>query len=165
MTGKTAEIDLEAYYIRYGPMVLRRCRRMLGDEQAAFDACQEVFVRLLVYRRKLEDRFPSSLLYRMATNHCLNLIRDRKKEGKSIPLPEAGEIPSRSLQDPETTLRRLLDPVLREEKEDTRTMAYLYFVDGWSLQQIAENLEMSVTGVHKRLKKLRRVGPERGAAP
>jgi RNA polymerase sigma-70 factor (ECF subfamily) len=165
MKGKSAEIDMEAYYVRYGPMVLRRCRRMLRDEQDAFDACQEVFVRLLVYRHKLEDRYPSSLLYRIATNHCLNLIRDRRKEGKPVPLPAAEGIPGRSLQDPETALRSLLEPVLREEKEETRTMAYLYFIDGWSLQQIADNLEISVTGVHKRLKKLRRAEPERGAAP
>ena len=44
------EIDLEVYYIRYGPMVLRRCRRMLRDEQSAFDAMQEVFVKLLILK-------------------------------------------------------------------------------------------------------------------
>src|SRR5262245_65593016 len=58
-------------------MVLRRCRRLLRDEDEALDACQDVFVRLLEHRRTLEARYPSSLLYRIATNVCLNRIRDR----------------------------------------------------------------------------------------
>jgi DNA-directed RNA polymerase specialized sigma24 family protein len=40
------DIDVEALSRRYGPMVLRRCRRLLGDEQEALDACQDVFVRI-----------------------------------------------------------------------------------------------------------------------
>jgi RNA polymerase sigma-70 factor (ECF subfamily) len=44
------EIDVEAYYARYGPMVLRRCRRLLQDSEKAFDALQDAFEKLLVYR-------------------------------------------------------------------------------------------------------------------
>jgi len=157
-----SEIDLEDYYARYGPMVLRRCRRMLGDEQAAFDAMQDVFVKLLIHRNSLEDRYPSSLLYRIATNHCLNVLREKRREGCSVSLPAADALSGQPLRDQESTLRALLDPILKEEKEDTRQMAFLYFIDGLSLQKIAEEMEMSVAGVHKRLKKLRRYRPERG---
>jgi len=34
-------IDVDAYYRRYGPMVLRRCRKLLGQEQDALDAMQD----------------------------------------------------------------------------------------------------------------------------
>ena len=40
-------VDVEALSRRYGPMVLRRCRRLLGDEDQALDACQDVFLRVL----------------------------------------------------------------------------------------------------------------------
>jgi len=69
------EIDVEEYYKRYGPMVLRRCRQLLKDEAKALDAMQEVFTKLLVHKKRLKDRYPSSLLYRMSTNICLNMIR------------------------------------------------------------------------------------------
>jgi len=137
---------------------------MLRDEQAAFDACQEVFVKLLIHQNELEDRYPSSLLYRIATNHCLNLIRKKRLEGHPVPLPSIETISGRPLLDTEASLRTLLEPILKEQKEDIRNMAYLYFIDGWSLQKIADDLHMSIAGVHKRLKKLRRNLPEnRGA--
>ncbi|MFC2146365.1 hypothetical protein ACFLRT_03285 [Acidobacteriota bacterium] len=31
--GENKEIDVEAYYARYGPMLLRRCRRLLRDNE------------------------------------------------------------------------------------------------------------------------------------
>src|SRR5574341_1142847 len=70
-------LDVEALAERYGPMVLRRCRQLLHDEDEAMDASQDVFVRLLEHRGRLLARYPSSLLYRIATNVCLNRIRDR----------------------------------------------------------------------------------------
>jgi len=58
-------------------MVLRRCRQLLRDEEEALDACQDVFVRIIEKRRRLRADYPSSLLYRITTNVCLNRIRDR----------------------------------------------------------------------------------------
>jgi RNA polymerase sigma-70 factor (ECF subfamily) len=157
------EIDLEVYYVRYGPMVLRRCRKMLRDEQSAFDAMQEVFVKLLVHKDRLDGRYPSSLLYTIATNHCLNRLRDERRRGETVRLPLDGEIAGRPLEDPEAKLRGLLDPILKEEREDTRRMAYLYFIDGLSLEKIALEMDMSVAGIHKRLRKLRRLQPRQGS--
>src|SRR5512137_679799 len=73
------EIDVEALYRRYGPMVLRRCRAILGDEESAQDATQDVFVLLLRKQSRLVGHYPSSLLYRMATNRCLNILRAAKR--------------------------------------------------------------------------------------
>jgi RNA polymerase sigma-70 factor (ECF subfamily) len=72
-------IDVEALYRKYGPMVLRRCRQLLKDEDKALDAMQETFVRLLRNRERLQASGPSSLLYRIATNVCLNLLRSERR--------------------------------------------------------------------------------------
>ncbi len=61
-------------------MVLRRCRRLLRNEEEALDACQDVFVRVIERRVRLDARYPSSLLYRIATNVCLNRLRDSRRE-------------------------------------------------------------------------------------
>src|SRR4029078_11507614 len=76
-------VDVEALSRRYGPMVLRRCRRLLGDEDEALDACQDVFLRVFERRDRLDAQYPSSLLYRIATNVCLNRLRDRRREPES----------------------------------------------------------------------------------
>ena len=72
-------MDVDELYRRYGPMVIRRCRRILWDEEEARDAAQDVFVQLLMKQKHLRDDAPSSLLYRMATNLCLNRIRDDRR--------------------------------------------------------------------------------------
>jgi predicted RNA polymerase sigma factor len=72
-------LDIEALYERYGPMVLRRCRGLLRDEEKAVEAMQDVFVQVLRRQGTLKMEHPSSLLYQIATNVSLNLIRSKKR--------------------------------------------------------------------------------------
>jgi len=55
-------LDVDALYRKYGPMVIRRCRALLADEEQALDAAQETFVKLLRYQDRLTDAAPSSML-------------------------------------------------------------------------------------------------------
>ena len=59
-------INVEEYYKKYGPMVLRRCRTLLSNEDKALDAMQDVFIKLIKKDSDLMDNSPSSLLYRIA---------------------------------------------------------------------------------------------------
>ena len=72
-------IDVEAYYRRYGPQVLRRCRFLLRDEEKAVDAMHDVFVQLLRYQGGLKNSAPSSLLHQIATRVCLNRLRGARR--------------------------------------------------------------------------------------
>lgn len=148
-------IDVEAYYRQYGPMVLRRCRALLRHEEKAKDAMQDVFVQLLRNADRLEHHAPSSLLYRIATNVCLNRIRS---EGRR-PEDPSDELLLRiaAADDPErkTGARALLARVFREHQESTRTIAVLHLLDGFTLEEVAAEVGMSVSGVRKRLRALR----------
>jgi RNA polymerase sigma factor (sigma-70 family) len=156
------EIDIEAYYLRYGPMVLRRCRRMLKNEQSAHDAMQEVFLKVLTNQDRLTGMYPSALLYRIATNVCLNRIRNDRKHTVSEYLDllhntsffeERGGIDS---------AKKLLEYVLGQEKEAAQKLAVMYFINGMTIKEIAETTKLSVSGVHKQLEKLRRKIKEKG---
>ncbi len=151
----TEELDVEALSRRYGPMVLRRCRRLLGDEDDALDACQEVFVRLLQRRGRLDAHHPSSLLYRMATNLCLNHIRDRGRRPAVADEDLLVRIASTEEPGGASEARLLLDRLFGRHPESSRTMAVLHFVDGLTLEEVAEETGMSVSGVRKRLRSLR----------
>ena len=161
-TTAAQEIDIEACYARYGPMVLRRCRRLLRDEQSAFDAMQEVFLKVLLARERLTGAYPSALLFRMATNLCLNRIRDERRLGpedyRHIFSPLSLE------RNPENAAvaGNLLDGILKEEKQSTRQVAVMYFIDGMTIKEIAATVKLSISGVHKRLEKLRRRIREKG---
>jgi RNA polymerase sigma-70 factor, ECF subfamily len=149
------ELDVAALCRRYGGMVLRRCRRLLRDDDEALDACQDVFVRLIEARRRLDARYPSSLLFRMATNVCLNRIRDRRHapenadEARLLAIAQAGAPASGS------EARLLLDWLFGRHPDSSRTIAVLHYIDGLTLEQVAAEMQMSVSGVRKRLRKLR----------
>ena len=146
-------MNVELLYQKYGPMVLRRCRRLLRDEDRAMDAMQDVFVRVLQRRDRLKATYPSSLLYRIATNVCLNRIRDQR-----LDLPgDEKLIHIAGIEDLESRLdaRAMLDRLFARHRDSTRTIAVLHFVDGLTLAEVAREVGMSVSGVRKRLRGLR----------
>jgi RNA polymerase sigma-70 factor (ECF subfamily) len=150
-------LDVEALLRRYGPMVLRRCRRLLRDEDEAKDACQDVFVRLLERRGRLDASHPSSLLYIMATNICLNRIRDRNRHAVPTEDDELERIAAADAQDAESEARLVLDRLFRRQPASSRTMAVLHYLDGLTLEEVAAEVGLSVSGVRKRLRNLRRL--------
>jgi RNA polymerase sigma-70 factor, ECF subfamily len=149
-------IDTEKLYRTYGPMVLRRCRQLLRSEDRALDAMQEVFVKLIRNKDRITDQYPSSLLYRMATNTSLNMIRDEKRRGE--PLDGDGILERVAVADEQMERlewRSVLNRILRSEPVSTRYMAVLHYVDGLTLEETAKEVSMSVSGVRKRLRVLR----------
>ncbi len=144
-------IDVEALYERYEPMVLRRCRRLLEDEDEAQDVAQEVFVRLLKHSERLSGRYPSSLLYRIATNLSLNRLRDRNRRPRLV----GEDVLHRIATSTDLDAPLLVDRLLGRQPESTRTMAVLHYIDGMTLAQVAREFAMSVSGVRKRLRALK----------
>lgn len=146
-----AAVDVEALYERYGPMVLRRCRHLLRDEDEALDVMQDVFMNLIKHSGRLTARYPSSLLYRIATNLSLNRIRDRRRE----PSRPGDEMLHAIACHPDQDAPLLLERLFGRHPESTRTMAVLHYLDGMTLEAVAGECGMSVSGVRRRLRTLR----------
>jgi RNA polymerase sigma-70 factor, ECF subfamily len=145
------DAELDAIYRRYGPMVVRRCRRLLRNEAEAWDVAQEVFVRVVTHWSRLDHRYPSSLLFRIATNLSLNRLRDRRQE----PALPGDEVLHRIARQDDVDAPLLLDRIFRRHPESTRTMAVMHHLDGMTLEQVARECGLSVSGVRKRLRRLR----------
>lgn len=153
-------IDVEQSYRQYGPMVIRRCRRMLRDEARALDAAHDVFVEVLRRRDTLDGDAdgiaPSALLLRVATNVCLNRLRTDRRHPENRDdatlMAIAADIPDNEAQ---TGTRGLLDRIFRRETESTRAIAVMHYVDRMTLEEVAEEVGLSVSGVRKRLRSLR----------
>lgn len=148
-------IDVEAWYDRYGPLVLRRCRALLKDEELARDAMHEVFVQLVRRRDRIEDHAPSSLMYRMATNTCLNVLRSRRRRPEDADDDLISRIAHVDDAEGRTGARGLLQRLFAGEQESTAVIAVLHLVDGLTLEEVALEVGMSVSGVRKRLRNLR----------
>ena len=123
--GNNMNVDIENLYKKYGPMVLRRCRFLLRNEEKALDAMQDVFVNLISASEKINYIYPSSLLYRIATNICLNIIRSENR------LPETSDdiilnyIASYDDPSEGIALNGLIDSIFRDEKPSTKEMAVM----------------------------------------
>lgn len=148
-------VDVEALSRRYGAMVLRRCRRLLGDPDEALDACQDVFVRLLEHRERLDGEYPSSLLYRIATNVCLNRIRSRGRHPATPDEAQLASIAAAESPGAGSEARLLLDRLFGRQPESSRTIAVLHYVDGLTHEEVARRTKLSVSAVRKRLRTLR----------
>lgn len=148
-------IDVDALYRKYGPMVYRRCKVLLKDEEKALDAMQDVFVQLVRKQMNLCDRGFSSLLYRIATNICLNYIRSWKRKPETMDDELINAIAGYDDHTGIVEGRHMIDTIFREEASDTRTMALLHYVDGMTLEETAAEVGLSVSGVRKRLRKLK----------
>jgi RNA polymerase sigma-70 factor (ECF subfamily) len=145
-------IDVAAWYEKYGPMVIRRCRKILGNGEEAMDAVHDVFVNLLQAKPRLHGAFPSSLLYTMATNVCLNRIRKYKRE---ILQDFSGDSERLFFSDDDgfnqVDAELLLEAVLKDESKTNRVIYYMYFADEMTLKEIGEAVGLSISGVRKRL--------------
>jgi RNA polymerase sigma-70 factor (ECF subfamily) len=154
------EINIEEYYRKYGPMVYRRCMSLLKDEDSATDAMQDVFVKLLRYRKKLTHKYPSSLLYTIATNVCLNLIKSNSKSSNTDVDDILHTVASFNEGEKRVIAEDYLQQIFKDEKPGTREIAVMFYIDKMKLQEISDVSGLSVSGVRKRLSKVKRIASE-----
>lgn len=148
-------VDVADLYARYGPMVQRRCRYLLRNEEKAMEATQDVFVQVLRRADDLEVSAPSSLLYRIATNVSLNMIRSAKRHPEHQDDELLTRIAFADTTEEKTLAGAMLEKLFGTQKESTATIAVMHLLDGFTLEEVAEEVGMSVSGVRKRLRGLR----------
>ena len=137
-------------------MVLRRCRTLLRDESKAVDAMHDVFVELLRRENQLDARAPSGLLLTTATNVCLNRLRTDRRRPEDADDEVLSRIASLDSNVESLSLaRRILDRLFGGEPASTRLIATLLYVDRLTLEEVAAEVGMSVSGIRKRLRTLR----------
>ena len=147
-------LPIEELYRRHGAMVLRRARRILGEEEAARDAMQEVFVKVMRERDSFRgEASPVTWLYRVTTNLCLNRIRDAAR--RRALLAENAPPPAQAAVDAGPEEKSAVATMLRSLPEELREIAVYYYVDEMNQDEIAEVLGVSRRTVGNRLDEFR----------
>ncbi|MGH7740194.1 MAG: RNA polymerase sigma factor [bacterium] len=165
--------EKEAYAIlvqRYQRKVRGYCQSMLGDPVQADDAAQDAFFKAYQSLAKFRgDSAFSTWLYRITTNHCLDLLRKRKRR-PSVSWDALMEKESGFLQrlasteaDAGTSLenRDLAQKILSTLPDDYRTLLTLREAEGLSYEELAKVLSCSVDAVKSRLSRARKAMQER----
>jgi len=144
--------DLSQLYERYGAAVYQRCCYLLHDEDQARDATQDIFLKAERAREGFEGRSSwSTWLLRIATHHCLNLIRARKvRLGRGRLGPEALE--RECPRDPRAERLMMVRSLLERFDLKTQRLVLHYFVDEMTQGEVAELLNLSVPTVRKRIR-------------
>ncbi len=149
---------------KYEGKVRGSCLAMLSDPSEADDAAQEVFIKAYEALGQFRgDAAFGTWIYRITTNHCLSLLRKRKrrpeeswealveKEGDKMESLLTVE-PSRGSAD-ETA--ELVGRLLAHLPEDARKMLVLREVQGLSYQELCDTLGCSMDSVKSKLRRTR----------
>ncbi len=150
---RTGRAWLHELYSKYGGAVLGRCRFLLKNTSAAEDAMQDVFAKAIVSERQYRgEASPLTWLLKIATHHCLNVLRGEKAawhgqyQNLQVARGEAhGGAPALEARD---SVRRALDAFDAE----TQAAVVHYYIDDMTLEEVAALLERSVPTIRKRLK-------------
>jgi RNA polymerase sigma factor (sigma-70 family) len=153
------EKDEEAFAIivqRHGPLVLSVCRRVVGHQQDAEDACQAAF--LLLARRPSSVRKQDSLAswlhgaaYRMATNARRSAFRRREHEGRAAPLQTSDPAWSAAWRE----VQILLDEEIQRLPAIYREPFVLCCLENRSHDEIARRLAVKKGTIKSRLARAR----------
>jgi RNA polymerase sigma factor (sigma-70 family) len=129
-----------ALYASGGDAVLRRAKRILGNESEAEEVLQELFLKLAEDPAQL-DRAENAMawLYGATTHACLNRIRNRKNRMRLIEQHRSAD--QRHELDPEA--RWMLDRTIAALPEDQAAALLYYHMDQMSHAEIAEVLGCS----------------------
>ena len=147
---------------RHMDHVIRVSRGILSDPTLAEDAAQEIFIKAFQTLHKFRgDSQFSTWLYRIATNHCLDIKRKlkRRKSHSLEDLPSQGENLA-NFKSPESMeklleLKDFSDRILNDLSVDDRTALVLRESEGLSYEEIAETMCVSLDAVKSRLKRTR----------
>ncbi|HEX7509223.1 MAG TPA: RNA polymerase sigma factor [Polyangia bacterium] len=137
----------EAAHRRHAAAVFARCRRLLRDDESARDVTQEVFIRCLGHRNQLRSgRELLGWLYRVATNLCLNLLRDQASR-RAHDARLAQSQPAWLERPCSHEVLELLDGL----DERTQAIAIYVYVDGMTHEEAAEVAQVTDRTVRNRL--------------
>jgi RNA polymerase sigma-70 factor (ECF subfamily) len=154
----------------YSDQVYRLALKILGDAQDAEDVLQETFIKALRSVNGFEGRSSlSTWLYRIAVNEALMAIRRRKGETVSVSIDEEkvdddGQTEPVEIIDwcclPESEMmsaeaRGFLDAAIQSLSPALSAVFVLRDIQGLSVRDTAETLNISETAVKTRLLRAR----------
>ncbi|NOU26502.1 MAG: sigma-70 family RNA polymerase sigma factor [Polyangiaceae bacterium] len=149
----------DALYRSYGPVVLRRARRILGNADEAHEVLQEVFASLI----DAPDQIPNNAdllnwFYAVTTHRCLNRLRDARNRARLLSQHGAAASDHKpASMDIEVGVRAFLV----ELSDELARVAVFFFLDEMTHDEIAEVVGCSRRQVGYLLDQVRRLAERR----
>ena len=157
LAGEDHERAFNLLVRRYMPKLYHHALWIIKDSEIARDVTQEAFVKAYHEPRLFDDAFHTGpWLYRVCTNRCYNLVRDRQRRGGI--LERVGREKS-ALSNPHHAIDELLAKeqsselaaVMDRLSPEHRTILLLRYFGDLSYQEVADVLQVKIGTVMSRL--------------
>ncbi|MCC6614531.1 MAG: sigma-70 family RNA polymerase sigma factor [Anaerolineae bacterium] len=151
--GEAAEEAFAGLIDRFWDTAVSWAYTYLGDLDHAQDAAQEAFISAYCHLDTLrEPRAFPSWLRRIVTTQAIRTLRDRTQASEALDdeavISETDD-PARVVET--ATQRNGVREAVRALPDHERSVTELFYLDGYSQQEIAEALALPLTTVKKRL--------------
>lgn len=138
-------------YNRYIPLLYGLCLKYLRDEDRAQDAVMQLFEDLLLKVMNYDIKVFRPWLYRVAKNHCLQVLRKENREVSLdyiVNVMESGEF-LHLISEEESTEEQLdaLHTCMEKLPESQRTSIICFFLEEMSYQDIIVKTGFSLNNV------------------
>jgi len=152
--------EMSRLYAKYSPSILLRCRALCGNHTDADEVLQETFLRAWKSRRSFRSDNPLGWLHTIARNACIDRIRRRKHSEVSWAF--IGEL-SATLVPTDANLDA--KKILAQFSAEDAVILRLRHIEGWDLNDIAEQFDTSRRTLARRIESLEKRARARARQP
>ena len=154
MSKKVTDTDLEQTINEYSDTLFKICFLILKDENDVKDVLQETFIK---YMTKVPDfkseEHKKAWLIKVSQNKCREFLRFHKRHA-AVPLDEVEE--SISVTNGMDTYSIEMLSLIWNLKYKLKSVVILYYIEGYSIKEISQIMEISESAVKKRLERARK---------
>jgi len=151
-TDRRHAIDLVVR--KYRERLFHHALYVLKDYEEAVDVCQDVFIKAIREKRFFDPQFKmKAWLFRVTSNQCFNIVRDRRRRGailESMPAKKCSEPDQAELVHNNEQQRRILRS-MEGLTRDHREILMLRYYSDLSYAEISEVLGIKLGTVMSRL--------------
>jgi RNA polymerase sigma-70 factor (ECF subfamily) len=156
-TNRGTEEELRSLYERYASLVHSRCRSILHSSDEAWDATQDVFMKLYAALPTIEKKGSIySWLLSASTNHCISLLRKRRSVEFNEEIHGIAHRESAAYQEKQLLFKEVLRHFLMPWDKKTREVVLYAYFDGYKQEEIAQLTGLGESTIRKYLTRFKR---------
>ena len=159
LAAEDPRLAMDLVVRKHRERLFRHAFYITKDGPEAYDVVQEVFIRAMREQRFWQAEFrQKAWLFRVTSNLCFNLVRDRKRRGAILEtMPHKEHTDADQIgQVLQGERRKEIMAAIDQMTPDHREILVLRYYDDLSYAEIAEVLEVALGTVMSRLSRARR---------
>ena len=154
MNKNVTDADLEQTINKYSDTLYKICFLILKDENDIKDVLQETFIKYMTKAPDFKsEEHKKAWLIKVSQNKCREFLRFHKRHA-AVPLDEVEK--SISVTDGMDTYTTSILSLIWNLKYKLKSVVILYYIEGYSVKEVAQILGISESAVKKRLERARK---------